>query len=406
MLKKHFAENTSLGKEQRLYQLLIEESTGDSIKAESLLDVVIENHKKLTQKDLVSARYDLVKDIKESYPINDLFRSKIRNYKTYASIYKLFESHNPLVYCDPKEIFESKNTILKSLCSRGSEKNEVADVNKYEKQNEDLRLIAYKLLVDNFNKKYSSLDDSQQKLLKNYINNISNTNSLREYINKQVPSIKNQINKFSKYVDDDVVKIKLKEVISQLDKTTEGKVVRDSQVSTVLMSYELIKELKRHADEKSDLRTLIQKVISELQDEDKDIFEINTTGNIEGYQTPHAFSPNSEKQHKKNIKSTVEVFDYKETDNKKTNTVKLQEGKSLFHVFRDHPDLTPEQKMGVAIREVNKLLTEVEKIMKVTTRYKNEANIGSGAMWKTTNRYISKLEEKLGKISLKLKEMK
>lgn len=157
---------------------------------------------------------------------------------------------------------------------------------------------------------------------------------------------------------------------------------------------------------KSDLRTLIQKVISELQDEDKDIFEINTTGNIEGYQTPHAFSPNSEKEHKKNIKSTAEVFDYTETDNKKTNTVKLQEGKSLFHVFRDHPDLTPEQKMGVAIREVNKLLTEVEKIMKVTTRYKNEANVGSGAMWKTTNRYISKLEEKLGKISLKLKEMK
>jgi hypothetical protein len=105
-------------------------------------------------------------------------------------------------------------------------------------------------LVDNFNKKYSSLDESQQTLLKNYINNISNTNSLREYINKQVPSIKNQINKYSDSIEDDVVKIKLKEVISQLDKTTEGKVVRDSQVSTLLMSYELIKELKKHANEK------------------------------------------------------------------------------------------------------------------------------------------------------------
>jgi hypothetical protein len=250
LLKKHFAENTALGKEQRLYQLLIEETTGDSSKAESLLSVVVENHKKLTQKELIDARYNLVKDIKESYPINDLFRSKIRNYKTYASIYKLFESHNPLVYCDPKEIYESKNTILKSLCSRTSEKNEVVDVNDYEKQNEDLRLIAYKLLVDNFNKKYSSLDESQQTLLKNYINNISNTNSLREYINKQVPSIKNKINKYSQSIDDDVVKIKLKEVISQLDKTTAGKVVRDSQVSTILISYELIKELKRHTDEK------------------------------------------------------------------------------------------------------------------------------------------------------------
>ena len=126
----------------------------------------------------------------------------------------------------------------------------MTDVNDYEKQNEDLRLIAYKLLVDNFNKKYSALDDSQQKLLKNYINNISNTNSLREYINKQVPTIKSEIVKLSKNIYDDVVKIKLKEVITQLDKTTEGKVVKDSQVSTLLMSYELVKELKKHANEK------------------------------------------------------------------------------------------------------------------------------------------------------------
>ena len=189
LLKKHFAENTCLGKEQRLYQLLIEESTSDSAKAESLLQVT-ENHKKLSSKELANARYKLVKDIKESYPINDLFRAKIKNYKTYASIFKLFESHNPLVYCDSKEIFESKNTIIKNLVSARPDKNEVIEVDDYEKQNEDLRLIAYKLLVDNFNKKYSSLNDDQQLLLKNYINNVSNTNSLREYINKQVPKLR------------------------------------------------------------------------------------------------------------------------------------------------------------------------------------------------------------------------
>jgi len=249
LLKKHFSEHTCLGKEQRLYQLLIEESTVDVSKAESLLQVARENHKKLGNKELANARYELVKDIKETYPINDLFRAKIKNYKTYASIFKLFESHNPLVYCDSKEIFESKNTIIKNLVSSRTDKNEVVGVDDYEKQNEDLRLIAYKLLVDNFNKKYSNLDENQQMLLKNYINNISNTNSLREYINKQVPSIKEQIEKYSTRIDDDVVKIKLKEVISQLGKTTEGKVVKDSQVSTLLLCYELIKELKSHETE-------------------------------------------------------------------------------------------------------------------------------------------------------------
>jgi hypothetical protein len=248
LLKTHFAENTSLGQEQRLYQLLIEETTNDKSRAESLLEVVTRNYKKISKKELASARYDLVRDIKESYPINDLFRAKIKNYKTYASIFKLFESYNPDVYCEPTEVIESTDTIINNLCSSQSNKNELDDVNDYEKQNEDLRLIAYKLLVDNFNKKYSSLDESQQLLLKNYINNISNTNSLREFVNKQVPVIKNTIKKYFKFVDDNVVRIKLKEVISQLDKTTEGKIVKDSQVSTLLMSYELIKELKRHAN--------------------------------------------------------------------------------------------------------------------------------------------------------------
>lgn len=247
LLRHHFAENTSLGKEQRLYQLLIEESTSDKNKAESLLSEVKNSHKKLHSIQLATARYNLVKEIKEKYPINDLFRAKIKNYKTYASIYKLFESHNPTTYCDPKEIYDSRNTIISNLCSSGGGLKEDADVNDYEKQNEDLRLITYKLLVDNFNKKYSKLDESQQTLLKNYIHNISNTNSLREYINKQVPIIKNNILEHSKHVDDDVVKIKIKEVVSQLEKTTEGRVVRDSQVSTLLMSYELIKELKKNA---------------------------------------------------------------------------------------------------------------------------------------------------------------
>ena len=251
LLKKHFCENTCLGKEQRLYQLLIEESVTDSTKAESLLDVVKTNHQKLSAKKLAEARYDLVKDIKETYSINDLFRAKIKNYKTYASIFKLFESRNPLVYCDPKEIYESTNTIIQNLVSHSNDKNEVVDVNEYEKQNEDLRLITYRLLVDSFNKKYSNLDDAQQTLLKNYINNISNTNSLREYVNKQVPLIKDEIEKFIEMVSDDVVKIKLKEVITQLDKTTEGKVVRDSQVTTLLMSYELLKELKSHANKET-----------------------------------------------------------------------------------------------------------------------------------------------------------
>lgn len=252
LIRKYFAEHTTLGKEQRLYQLLLEETTQSEENANRLLEAIVTEHKKLNRKTLSKLRYELVKEMKNVYPIDDFFRSKIRNYKTYASIYKLFESTQNEVFCDPRELVESKNTIILGLCNNNKtpSSNTVDEVNNYAKHNEDLRLIGYKLLVDRFNEKYSKLNEDQRMLLKNYINNISNTNSLREYINKQLPIIKSKIDKLSSKIDDDVVRIKLNEVITQLNKVKEGRVVKDSQVSAVLMSYELIKELEKHEDAK------------------------------------------------------------------------------------------------------------------------------------------------------------
>tara|TARA_B100001093_G_scaffold372188_1_gene357126 strand:+ start:80 stop:562 length:483 start_codon:yes stop_codon:yes gene_type:complete len=153
------------------------------------------------------------------------------------------------------------------------------------------------------------------------------------------------------------------------------------------------------------LKLLIRKIIAEILEEET-LAEMNTTANIDGYQTPYAFSDSDEEKHKKEMKSRAEVFDYKSTDNKKSNTIKLNEGKSLYHIFRDHPDLTPRQKIGVTMRQINKSLTEVEKYLNVTSRYKSENSVSSGSYWKTTNKYLAKLDEKLQKISRKIREMK
>jgi len=47
-----------------------------------------------------------------------------------------------------------------------------------------------------------------------------------------------------KRVDNDVVRIKLDETLSQLEKTTKGTLVKENQIMALLLSYELIKELK------------------------------------------------------------------------------------------------------------------------------------------------------------------
>lgn len=156
---------------------------------------------------------------------------------------------------------------------------------------------------------------------------------------------------------------------------------------------------------KSELKSYIKKCIQELLS-DEDLNEINTTSNIDGYQTPHAFSGTDEDDHKKKIKSKAEVFDYKSTDNKKNNTIKISEGKSLFHLFRDHKDFSPEQKVGVTVREINKLVTEIEKLLTISSRFKSEVNVRNDNLWKTTNRYLLKIDEKIKRISHKIKELR
>jgi hypothetical protein len=114
----------------------------------------------------------------------------------------------------------------------------------YQRQNEEVRLLAYKLLIDSFNVKYKGLDDKQKILIREYINNISNTNSLRQYINQEIPVVRTEINELKARVGNEIVRIKLDETLNQLDKISKGTLVKESQITALMLSYELIKELK------------------------------------------------------------------------------------------------------------------------------------------------------------------
>ena len=115
---------------------------------------------------------------------------------------------------------------------------------EYREKDKDLRLLAYQILVDKFNSKYKSLNESQKDLLKNYINNISNTNSLREFVDGEVLKTKTELKKHLPKVSDKITKIKLSEAINQINTISKGKVVTEKQVLNLMRYYELVKEIK------------------------------------------------------------------------------------------------------------------------------------------------------------------
>lgn len=250
ILRKYFSESTELGKENRLYRIIMEEKTKDQTSADRLLETVIRSRKKLNEKTLNLQKYELIKEIKAHYPIEDFLKGSISNYKLLASIYKVFEESVNEVESDPKEMFKARSCIVESIAATKTLTREISESEKqelikvYQQQNEDVRLLAYKLLVDSFNEKYKGLDEKQKVLIREYINNVSNTNSLREYINVEVPEVRKQISELKTKINNDVVKIKLDETLNQLDKITKGTLVKENQIMALLLSYELIKELK------------------------------------------------------------------------------------------------------------------------------------------------------------------
>tara|TARA_B110000196_G_C20987223_1_gene586377 strand:+ start:54 stop:923 length:870 start_codon:yes stop_codon:yes gene_type:complete len=246
IVKKYFNENTELGKELQLYRILSEKHYKSESRATDLLEMVVESRQKLSNSKLRNEKYNLIKEIKENYNVNDFFNGRISNYRLLASIYNVFQSQISRTTFNPEETINSKFTVLEHITSKKvSEKEIKAKVLKeYSKTDKDLRLLAYQILVDKFNTKYKTLNESQKNLLKHYINNISNTNSLREFVDSESIKIKRTLKTHIPKVADDITKIKLTEAVNQIGNLTKGKIVNEKQVLTLMRYYELVKEIK------------------------------------------------------------------------------------------------------------------------------------------------------------------
>jgi hypothetical protein len=247
IVREFFAPNTELNKELRLYDILLKEKYSSETKADRLVETVCDAHAKLNQSALSKEKFNLIKEVSAKFDIEQFLSSPITNYKVLASIYKVFESKRESNY-DIKDIFNSKITLIENITSKPSQKLQPTEDKKlietYKQQDKDLRLLTYKILVETFNKKYTNLDDSQKNLLKEYINNITNTTKFKDYVSVQLPNIVAELKAIKAKVEDKVTTIKLSETISVLEKMKMGKTVSDSQVSSIMLSYELIKELK------------------------------------------------------------------------------------------------------------------------------------------------------------------
>jgi len=239
-LKKHFNSKTELLKEYKIYHTLATQKYDKDSKATMLIETLVEAHGKLNKSQLRREKYNLIKEIKESYSVNDFFKAKITDYKIMASIYNLLENRK----ATPISIVNSKVTILEHITEKQIKPKTNTVLENYNKQDSDTRLLTYKVLLEKFNDKYSGLQNNQKTLLKEYVNSVTNSPALKSYLNQEIKEVKKDLTKYSKKVEDKAVAIKLNETKTMIKPLCKKSSVNDDNVINLLNYYELVNELK------------------------------------------------------------------------------------------------------------------------------------------------------------------
>ena len=139
------------------------------------------------------------------------------------------------------------------------------------------------------------------------------------------------------------------------------------------------------------LRNYIREIIKQELD------EASVTGNIDGGEgppkTPYAFQGKRKKDKEKENKIATNSTGYK----------KISEGK--YHDYRNDETLTPKQKIGYSMREVRDKLNELDKLVKMNVRLKNEIGVDSSSYWKNTHNAMKKISERLVRLANKIGQL-
>ena len=239
-LKKHFNSKTELLKEYKIYHTLATKKYNKDSQATMLIEELIKSHDRLNKSQLRREKFNLIKEIKETYNVNNFFKSKITNYKIMASIYNLLENKKATAL----SIVNSKVTLLEHITEKPTSVKKDIVLENFDKQDKNTRLLTYKVLLEKVNDKYSGLQNNQKTLLKEYVNSVSNSPALKSYLNQEIKEVKKDLTRYSKKVEDKAVVVKLNETKSMIKPLCKKSSINDDNVINLLNYYELVNELK------------------------------------------------------------------------------------------------------------------------------------------------------------------
>jgi hypothetical protein len=246
IIKKYFLKS-ELSKEYKIYESLLKNLPLNEGKANIVINTLLETSRKLNRGALRREKYNLIKEIRENYNLEDFFKIKLHSYKAYAALYSLMEIYNNDSLINPEAIITNKVTLLEILTSAKINKKEVKDetLEEFKKYDKDLRILTYRILLEKFNDKYDNLNESQKSVLKQFIVEVDSTPKLKEFYNSKIKEIRAELKQLHEVVSDKVVKIKLHEIINLVVELPKENNIKNDDIVNLLQYYQLIDEIRK-----------------------------------------------------------------------------------------------------------------------------------------------------------------
>ena len=245
IIKKYFVK-TELGREYKLYETILKSKVLTESRANVFISTALDNSKKFNKRVLRKEKYQLINEIRNNYNIEEFFGAKIKNYKELASLYTLIEGSRIDNYSNTQQIIDNKITLLEFLTKQEVNKTQIEKdiIQEFSTFDKDTRILTYKVLLEKFNDKYKDLSNEQKQVLKEFINSVDSTPSLRNFYNEKINILKEQLSVISNNIKDKATKIKVNEVSKYLVELSKTDNVDNDNLVDLLQYFELVKEIK------------------------------------------------------------------------------------------------------------------------------------------------------------------
>jgi hypothetical protein len=246
LVREYFHPKSELGKELQLYRAFFNIPKLSESKAFNMLDLIVSRRKQLNEKSLSTQKFNLIKEIKNNCDLKEFLNGRVPSYKVHASVYKLFEySSNEIM--EIQDVVKSRFLVVEHL--KGTLKEEpIIKENSYidalKDQDEEIRFLSYKFLLERFNEKYNELNDKQKNLLREFINKGTNTEPFKKFVSTEALLLAKSVSANVKKIKDNVTKIKLHEVVTQLNDIHKKPSIKENHITAILIAYQIDDEIR------------------------------------------------------------------------------------------------------------------------------------------------------------------